>query len=155
MSVPVYRFVFVASIALIASANLVTTILPRHLEPGPDRETADCIAQHTGRNDLIIAAEWGWAEYLDYLYSRHTLNLIYESASLGDRAKILEFAAAQTRETSTHAGNTYMQDPASYPASHLSWLESTTGLSKADLASLHGEAAFSCGSRNFNFLSRP
>jgi hypothetical protein len=127
----------------VAATNFITTVRPRHEDIGPDRRTAQCVAQRMKTNDLLIAAEWGWPDYLEYVENRRMLSVIGNFSSVEDR---IETAHRQ-------GGTVYTPDPAGYSISHLAWLRSQSGVTPQDLARLAGRPAFSCNGREI-FLSR-
>jgi len=85
-------------------------------------------------NDLLLSAEWGWPDYMEYLYGRRSLSLINNSDEANDRLK----------ELHDKGGKAYMPDPKAYSNIHLEWLQSQSGVSRETLGQLAGPPAFSC-----------
>jgi hypothetical protein len=112
----------------------VTTIRPRHRDIGQDRRTAQCVADHTTSRDLLIAAEWGWPDYLEYLHGRMMRNAISNFAEVHDWLDHVH----------STGGTAYIVDPNSYSNEHYTWLQSQTGVRREDLVGLAGGPAFSC-----------
>jgi hypothetical protein len=129
--------VVLGSVLFIAATNFITTIRPRHQFVGQDRLIAECVAQNMHPNDLLIAAEWGWPDYLEYLHGRMSLSLIGNAASVdGELARVHRTG-----------GKAFMLDPETYSDAHLSWLQSQSGVSRKDLIRLADAPAFSCYGR--------
>jgi hypothetical protein len=137
----------------IAAANFVTTIRPRHMRPGPDRTMAQCVAEHMQAQDLLIAAEWGWPDYLDYLHGRTELNLINETAYAGAKERMLAGVKGFIASRQQEGGDVYMADPRSFTATHLAWLQAQTALTLEDLMAFGGTPAFTCSGTTINKLT--
>jgi hypothetical protein len=133
-----------ACMLIIAATNFVTTVRPRHFDPGRDRRTAQCVAGHMQPLDLFVAAEWGWPDYLPYLHKRATINLINEFARFQDTRGTLTSAREAIGKTHSDGGAVYLEDPRSYAGTHLQWLKETTGLAREDLSDFGGTPAFVC-----------
>jgi hypothetical protein len=133
-----------ACIVVIAATNFVTTIRPRHFDPGRDRRIAQCVAGHMRPADLFVAAEWGWPDYLPYLHKRATLNLINEFARFQDTQGTLSNARESIAKTHSDGGRVYIENPRSYGGTHLQWLKETTGLTATELSGLGGTPSFVC-----------
>ncbi len=129
--------VVLAALLFIAATNFVTTIRPRHREIGPDRRMAQCVAEKMQPNDLLIAAEWGWPDYMEYVYGRRMVSVIGNISALEGRL-------AELRQVQ---GAAYTPDPAGYSDSHLAWLRSQSGVTGEDLRRLADTPAFSCYGR--------
>jgi hypothetical protein len=126
-----------ASVFIIAATNFITTIRPRHNDIGPDRRMAQCVAENMHANDLMMAAEWGWPDYLEYLYARKSLSLINNFPAVQDALK----------EVYGTAGIAYISDPNAYSDDHVAWLQSQSGIGRDDLNRLADAPAFSCYGR--------
>jgi hypothetical protein len=127
-----------AIVLFVAATNFVTTMRPRHKEIGPDRGMAQCVAANMQPEDLLIAAEWGWPDYLEYIHDRRMLNVISQYSEVPTWLDHL-------RNT---GGVAYLPDPAGYSETHLAWLRSQSGVPREDLNRLAGIPAFSCYGRN-------
>jgi hypothetical protein len=132
----VASFIF-ASVLFIAATNFVTTIRPRHNSLGSERLIAQCVGANMEAKDLLLAPEWGWPDYLEYLHGRQSLSLI-------SHFSILDQVLAEVRGT---GGKVYMPDPKSYSEDHLAWLKSQAEIRREDLSRLSGAPAFSCYGR--------
>ena len=137
----------------IAGANFITTVFPRHNALGPDRTIAECVAGKMQPRDVFIAAEWGWADYLTYLHSRTSINVINLSVGAGGKGGTLSLIKDRIAETQREGGNVYMLDPQGYSESHIRWLESQTGLTLGDLTHFAGSPAFSCSGATIEKLA--
>ena len=126
-----------ATVFVIAVTNFITTMRPRHSDVGPDRRMAQCVAENMHPNDLVIAAEWGWPDYLEYLYGRRSLSLINNFPTVEDTLK----------EVHDTGGRAYISDPNAYSDNHVAWLQSQSGITRDDLNRLADRPAFSCYGR--------
>jgi hypothetical protein len=129
------RFVVLACVLALAGTNFITTMRPRHARLGPDREMAQCVAEHMTSNDLLVSAEWGWSEYLPYLHQRPAINLI------NDGVQNIKDGFDDTRR---RGGSSYMVDPQSYSQEHIDWLKNQTGITREMLLRYGGTPAFAC-----------
>ena len=125
------RVVILGSVLTIAATNFITTIRPRHTRLGPDREMAQCVAGKMSGDDLFVSAEWGWADYLDYLHNRRSVNLINDGIS-----NVKE----RIRTVRDGGGKIYMLDPGTFAQEHVDWLKNQTGLTRDDLLRLFTES---------------
>jgi len=132
----------VGLLLFIAATNFITTIRPRHKDVGLNRRIAECVAGNMHPGDLLIAAEWGWPDYIEYLYGRRSLSLISHFAALKDSLD----------EVRRAGGRAYMPDPDGYSDNHLVWLQSQSGVSREDLNRLADTSAFSCYGRRIFFV---
>ncbi len=129
-----FRRLLVASLAVIAITNYVTTFRPRHQELGLARRIAQCVSDHTAPSDLILVHEWGWPDYLGYLHRRNTINIINTSIPFkGDRDKFLTWLRGQVAEVGNKGGRTIMPDSAEYSSEHWDWLEAQTQITRESL----------------------
>jgi hypothetical protein len=140
------------SLVVIAGANFITSIRPRHSRLGPERMMARCVAEHMQPSDLFIAAEWGWPDYLQYLHGRTALNLLNETAYTGGKERTLSevrsFIASRRREGAT----VYIADPRDQDQQHLALLKAQTGITMDDLLAFGGSPVFSCSGKQINKL---
>jgi hypothetical protein len=145
--------ILVACLVVIAAGNFSAQIWPRHSQPNPGMQTAECIASHTGGNDLVLAADWTWDGYTQYFYSRHTLNLIslFGATSKGDGLRALAEYAELTQQ---RQGSVYVVDLDSYDSGYLTWFASQTSLVPRDLDQFASTPAFACGEVHFRKLTR-
>ena len=131
-----------AILLLMAATNFVTTIWPRHKDIGLDRRIARCVAENMGPGDLLLAAEWGWPDYLEYLYGRRMLSLISQ------------FSEVEPWLENVHRtnGRAYIADPSRYSDAHLQWLRQQSGITPDELHRLADTPAFSCYGRTILFV---
>ncbi|PYR99681.1 MAG: hypothetical protein DMG16_17245 [Acidobacteria bacterium] len=134
------RYVSVAITGIllcVAATNFITTIRPRHNDIGPFRHMAQCVAENLRPNDLFLAAEWGWPDYLEYLHHRRSLSLISNSSSLREALD----------EVQRDGGQAFTLDPNEFSDAHISWLKSQSGIDRNDLRRLAVTPAFLCYGR--------
>jgi len=141
------RLISLCCLIAIAAANFVTTIRPRHNQLGPERAMAQCVAEHMKASDAFMATDWGWPDYLNYLYGRTAVNLINETASEGSKERMLPVVKSFITSRQQQGGVVYMTDPGSDSAVHLEWLRNQTGLTVDELLAFRGESAFNCYGR--------
>jgi len=127
---------------LMAATNFVTTIWPRHKDIGLERRIAQCVAENMGPGDLLLAAEWGWPDYLEYLYGRRMLSLISQFSEVGPWLENVHRIN----------GRAYIADPSRYSEAHLQWLRQQSGITPDELLHLADTAAFSCYGRTILFV---
>lgn len=131
-------------VLVIAGTNFWTTIRPRHFDLGSDRQMAQCVAEHMRAEDLFVAAEWGWPDYLRYLHNRTAINMINESARFKNTKDIVLAVLEIIDDARKQRGTVYMADPRSYREAHLEWLKAATGLTLQDLTGFGGTPSFVC-----------
>jgi len=103
---------------------------------------AQCVAENMRPNDLLLAAEWGWPDYLEYLHGRRSLSLISHPSSVQEGLD----------EVSRASGRAYIPNPAAHSDDHLAWLQSQSGVTREDLNRLVDAPAFSCYGRTIFFV---
>jgi hypothetical protein len=130
-----------AILLLIAATNFVVAIRPHHNDVGLDRRIAQCVAEKMGPNDLLIAAEWGWPNYVQYLHGRKFLSAISEFSEVNAWLDRVHGAGAKA----------YITDPDEYSVDHLMWVEAQSHVSREDLTRLAGTVAFKCYGRTILF----
>jgi len=148
-----FRLALPAGVLILTGMNLVISAGPKHfLESNPSKMAA-CVAGHMDRNDLFLATEWNWADYLIHIHNREMVSFIGEVASAGrnkDAAmKKIRLLAAQRQQ---QGGRVYMIDLDSIAAEHLQWLNTQTELTAEDLRSFKGSPAFECVGSRFLLL---
>ena len=119
---------------VIAATNFIVAIRPRHNDIGLDSRIAQCVAEKMHPNDLLIAAEWGWPDYVKYLYGRKSLSVISEFSDVNARLDEVHRAGARA----------YITDPNEYSLDHLVWLEAQSHVRREDLTHLADAFAFKC-----------
>jgi hypothetical protein len=144
------RLAIAFCVLTIAGTNFVTTIRPRHFDRGPDRRMAECVAAHMQPQDLFIAAEWGWPDYLPYLHDRMSVNIINEFARFGSRDDTIASVKEEIAERLREGGRVYIADSRTTGQAQLQWLQQTTGLTPSDLSSLGGAGSFACYNRTID-----
>lgn len=136
--------IYAGCVTVMAMVNFMVTIWPHRAEASPYMALAQCVAERMGPNDLFVATDWNWADYLSYFYGRETLNMIYVVAHLGDKDKAYAEAKARIEETRRRGGVAYIMEVTSYPPEFIRWLAAQTGLGSEDLWALAGQPAFDC-----------
>jgi len=145
---------FAACTAGIALSNFVTIVRPRHADLGPARTMAACVAEHTSERDLIIAAEWGWPDYMGYLHHRYALNLINSSLQFSTKADHFAMVESAIDETQRGGGLVVTRAPESYSTAELEWLESQTRITGADLQRFRLKPGFTCDGLDLRIVER-
>jgi hypothetical protein len=140
---------FALLVFLVAGANFSATVWPRHAQPDPDLQRAQCVANHMNENDLFITADWKWSEYLDYFYQRHVYSLVGASVYFDNKDKTLNSLQEAVDRSHQNGGLVYMIDVNTYPPDYFNWLSTQMGLSKDDLLSFERRSAFMCNQTPF------
>ena len=111
---------------------------------------AACVADHMNPNDLFLATEWNWSDYLHYIHSREMVSFIGEvSAASRNKEVAMQKVSLIMRERQKEGAHVYMTDIASYPAEYMKWLNEQTGLTAEDLHRYKGKQAFQCMGSEF------
>jgi hypothetical protein len=130
-----------AILLLIAATNFVVAIRPHHNDVGLDRRIAQCVAEKMRPDDLLIAAEWGWPNYVQYLHGRKFVSAISEFSEVNAWLDRVHRVGAKA----------YITDPDEYSVDHLMWVEAQSHVSREDLTRLAGTVAFKCYGRTILF----
>jgi hypothetical protein len=147
---PYFKIALPAGVLILAGMNLVISAGPKHFRESNPSKMAACVADHMNSNDLFIATEWNWADYLHYIHSREMVSFIGEvSAASRNKEIAMEKIESMVRERRQQGAHVYMTDIASYPADHMRWLSEQTGLTAEDLRRYKGSPAFQCVGSNF------
>jgi hypothetical protein len=134
----------------IAGTNFITTIRPRHFDRGPARRVAECVAAHMHAQDMFVAAEWGWPDYLPYVHDRTVVNVINEFAQFQNKGDTIKYVKEAIAERLREGGRVFIADPLTFQQSDSGWLEQTTAITPKDLSSLGGTASFACYNRTID-----
>jgi hypothetical protein len=147
---PSFKIALPAGVLILAGMNLVISAGPKHFRQSNPSMMASCVADHMHPNDLFLATEWNWSDYLRYVHSREMVSFIGE-VSAASRNKDIAMQKINTivSEHRKRGANVYMTDISSYPATHLQWLQEQTGLTVEDLRRYKGSPAFECVGSNF------
>lgn len=143
---------FAVCTAGIALTNFVTIIYPRHAELSLDRQIAQCVSENTTANDLILAAEWGWPDYLSYLHGREALSLISTSIPFTTVAEHLAMVQSEMENVQRRGGRVFTPSLDGYTPEHLAWLESQTRLTEGHLRRFLRTPGFTCGNRKMEVV---
>ena len=145
-----FRIALPVGVLMLAVMNLVTSAWPKHFKESNDLKMAACVSEHLHREDLFLATEWNWSDYLSQFHNRDVLSFIGE-VSAASRDKNLAMMKIRTiaRERQQKGGHVFMIDIASYPAYYMQWLEDQTGLTAEDLRTYKGRQAFHCLGSDF------
>jgi hypothetical protein len=147
---PYFRIALPAGVLILAGMNLVISAGPKHFRESNPSKMAACVAGHMNSNDLFLATEWNWSDYLHYIHSREMVSFIGEvSAASRNKDAAMQKINAIVRERQQQGAHVYMTDIASYPAEHMRWLNEQTGLTAEDLQRYKGSQAFHCVGSNF------
>ncbi|HLQ78508.1 MAG TPA: hypothetical protein VK210_14200, partial [Terriglobia bacterium] len=147
------RALCLVCIVAIAGGNFFSTFRPRHSQIGPDRGVAACVAANTKSDDLLLVAEWGWPDYMEYFYKRVPFNLIDESIGYnGNGQELMDKAMRVIRDTQRKGASVFTPDPAEYSPDHLEWLAGQAGVRLSHLQALNAVPAFKCGDRLMKVL---
>lgn len=138
------RIVAVAGILTIALSNFSATIRPRRFSEGAGMKIARCVAQHMRPEDIFVSYDWSWDGYLSYLYGRNSISLIGNSSYFKRKEDFLDAINSEVSRVQGNGGNVYAPDLESYSSGYLDWLQSQTGLSRAELARFSSAPSFSC-----------
>jgi hypothetical protein len=104
---------------------------------------AECVAAHMHPEDLFVAAEWGWPEYLPYLHNRMAVNIINEFARFQNKDDTIAYLREAIAEKRREGGSVYIANLRTYDQAQLRWLQQT-GVTPGDLSSLGGTSSFAC-----------
>jgi hypothetical protein len=147
---PYFKIALPAGVLILAGMNLAISAGPKHFRRSNPSMMAACVADHMNPNDLFLATEWNWSDYLHYVHSRDMVSFIGEvSAASRNKDIALQKINSIVEEYRQRGANVYMTDIASYPATHLQWLKDQTGLTVEDLRRYKGSPAFECVGSNF------
>lgn len=139
-------FLYAGLVAIIAAANLSSSVYPRHTTPGAEIPIAECFVQATTPRDTLIPLDWVWTEYATYLFG-------YRGAVLGLPPNLSAVgpirAAIESAERS--GGNVYVVDKRDAPPDVQQRIRDTGYALDAVLAFEH-QPAFSCGDVRFSRL---
>ena len=92
-------------------------------------------------DDLLIAAEWGWPNYVQYLHGRKFVSAISEFSEVNAWLDRVQNVGAKA----------YITDTDEYSVDHLMWLEAQSHVSREDLIRLSDRFAFKCYGRTILF----
>jgi len=147
---PQFRIALPAGVLILAGMNLVISAGPKHFRESNPSKMATCVADHMNPNDLFLATEWNWSDYLHYIHGREMVSFIGEvSAASRNKAIAMQKIDSMGREHQQQGAHVYMTDIASYPAEHMQWLKEQTGVTAEDLQRYKGSQAFQCVGSNF------
>jgi hypothetical protein len=143
---------FAVLVLIILLANLSATIRPRHSEPNRLFQRAECVAEHMDEGDLFVATDWDWPGYVVYFFDKQVFSLIDAAARYEGRAAALTVLQERIDATHRRGGKAYVVAVETYPAEHLKWLTTQTGLMPDDLRRFRRVPAFFCDDVTFQEL---
>jgi hypothetical protein len=147
---PYFRVALAAGVVTLAGVNLALSAGPKHFKESIPSQMARCVANHMKGNDLFLATEWNWSDYLHYVHNRQVVSFIGEvSVASGNKTAAMQKISAIVRERQQQGAHVYMIDIESYPADYMTWLNEQTGLNENDLHTYKGSQAFQCVGSNF------
>ena len=137
-----------ACVAVIASANFLTVIWPRHAVPNPDIEIAACLAARLHSSDLLIALSWNQYDYAAYFDSSdiQAISVIRTGSTLNDRLELIERTVSETHQQGSHV---YMKAADDHSPLESETLRFVAGLAPQDFSRLAQRPAFTCGGKQF------
>lgn len=140
-------------VAVIAAANFVHFIWPRHSKPNPNIQLARCFAEHADGKDTVVLTDWNWSGYAVYFfgYKGRELWLI---GGAGDKGVKVRGLSDRVGEAGDSGGHVYMRDLDTYSPDELAAAASLTGLTRSDFDIFGRRAAFSCGNVRFIQLTQ-
>lgn len=141
-----------AIVFLIAAANFVYTVWPRHSDPNANLQIARCFVANTTAQDVIVTTDWNWYGYATYFfhYSGSNLSLVGEA---GEKSHIRQLIQNSLTEANRKGGHVLMQDLKSYSPDQLSFVELLSGLTPEDVGAFKWLPAFSCNGVDFQELA--
>ena len=147
---PYFKIALPAGVLILAGVNLLMSAGPKHFRESNPSKMAACVAGHMNANDLFLATEWNWSDYLHYIHNREMISFIAEvSAASRNKDIAMQKIESIVRERRQQGARVYMTDIASYPADYMRWLNEQTGLTAEDLRTFKGTQAFQCVGSNF------
>jgi hypothetical protein len=145
-------YLFVGAMTtVIAAANLVYTIWPRHSTPNSSLVLAQCFAEHATTQDMVVVTNWNWYGYATYFfnYQGEQLSLIGTAADKPRKIQAVSQGLDQMRQS---GGHVYIQDMAAYSPGELAFVESLTAFTPSDLGAFERRPAFGCGEAKFDLI---
>ena len=144
------RIALPAGVLMLTAFNLATSAWPKHFRQSNPSKMAACVAGHLDREDLFLATEWNWADYLRQIHDRSVVSFIGE-VSIASRDKKIAMEKIRTiaQERKRNGGDVYMTDIGSYPADYMQWFTEQTGITSEELRTYQGSPAFECLGSNF------
>jgi hypothetical protein len=147
---PYFKIALPTGVLILAGVNLLMSAGPKHFRESNPSKMAACVAGHMNANDLFLATEWNWSDYLHYIHNREMISFIAEvSAASRNKDIAMQKIESIVRERRQQGARVYMTDIASYPADYMRWLNEQTGLTAEDLRTFKGTQAFQCVGSNF------
>jgi hypothetical protein len=142
-------------VVVIASANLVATIWPRHAQPDANLQTATCIATSMQQQDLFVSTDIRWGNDVGFFGNRATFDLVANVAYLKNKPLALQNLCQEITKVSQAGGSTYVLDLNTYSQDEVNWLKMETNLSDAEIGQFSGAPAFTCAAQRFVRIERP
>ena len=148
-----FKVALPAGVLILAGMNLALSAGPKHFMESNTSKMAACVAGHMNPNDLFLATDWNWADYLHHIHSREVVSFIGEvSAASLNKEVAMEKIRLVAGQRQQQGGRVYMMDITSYPADYMQWLKTQTGLTAEDLRTYKGSHAFVCIESRFLLL---
>jgi hypothetical protein len=144
-----FKFVLPSAVLLLGGLNLAVSAGPKHFRKSIPVQMAACVAGHMEKNDLFLATEWNWSDYLHYVHDRQVVSFIGEVSATGNKANAMEKINQLIRQRHEQGGRVYMTDIRSYPDDYMKWLNEQTALTAADLRTYKGTPSFACIGTDF------
>jgi len=144
-----FKFALPAGVFILFGMNLAISAGPKHFKQSNPTQMAACVAGHMEKEDLFLATEWNWSDYLHYVHSRQVVSFIGQVSAAGNKTVALQRIDQMVRDRRQQGGRVYMTDIQSYPPEHMKWLKEQTGLTADDLHAYKGSQAFECVESKF------
>jgi hypothetical protein len=139
-----------ACVVGIAVAVFRERVQPLHAEESRPLDLASCLSTQTKATDLLVATDWSWEGYVRYFFGRRVVSVLALGGNAsGSRARVLGELVQTIRDAQAEGAAVYMVDVRRYQPAYLRWLAEQTGVTAADLATLEGTPAFTCGDKAF------
>jgi hypothetical protein len=145
-------FVF-STILVMAILTFTTSILPRHMDPGPGRRKAECIHRNVTSRDTVILADWSSTPDLRYFYQMSPPEVIALGAYFHDHQKMMDHIYEEAENAHRNGGKIFIVDPKSYGPEYLKWLAEQTTFTLSDFNRFPGNFAFQCEDLKFREVS--
>jgi hypothetical protein len=136
-------------VAVIASSVFWLRIWPRHATESTSSVRADCLADRTTDDDVLVATDWGWIGRVALFHRRNAVHIADLAVGNSERGDLPLALAALVEDATERGGSVFMRDLDRAPAGYLERVSRQTGLGPADWDRLVTEPAFVCGGLGF------
>lgn len=140
-------------VAVIAAANFVHVIWPRHSKPNPNIQLARCFAARASGGDTVVITDWNWSGYAVYFFGYKGREFLLIGGT-GDKGVKVQWLLERVEEANDWGGRVYIRDFDTYTPNELAVVASLTGFTPADFDIFRRHHAFSCGKVRFIQLTQ-